>query len=553
MAKIQKKGKKGNAANFITRQQALKKLQISLADFRRLCILKGIYPREPRNKKKANKGSTAPATFYYTKDIQYLLHEPLLNKFREYKTFAKKLNKVLHKGEYSTAKSLEENHRPIYSLDHIVKERYPSFVDALRDMDDAISMLYLFSKMPADNKIKADMVKNCQRLIAEFQAYVAKSRSLRKVFYSIKGIYYQAEIKGQTITWIVPYQFSQDVPTDVDFRVMLTFLEFYTTLMGFVNFRLYNELNITYPPKLDGTGSLSLNALPSSMRNDTEEDATETTLDEFKPVGDDKTTEEDGDDSEDVATLRKIQEHSQEVSSLQNLFSKCVFFLSRETPRYALEFMITSCGGQVSWDATVGANPPYSESDERITHQISDRPKVSNRVLSRSYVQPQWVADCINSRKILRPSLYEPGSTLPPHLSPFVEAKEGDYVPQGIDEEEPVEGDEDDEEEDEEEEEGVAQAEPVNEEDEYERELKAEAAGVSFSEYQQPEEGKKSAKGKKRTATDVEEAERQEMAHVMMSNKQRKLYEKMKYSNQQKADEVAKLERKKKAIKKAKK
>lgn len=34
MAKIQKKGKKGAAATFITRQQALKKLQISLADFR---------------------------------------------------------------------------------------------------------------------------------------------------------------------------------------------------------------------------------------------------------------------------------------------------------------------------------------------------------------------------------------------------------------------------------------------------------------------------------------------------------------------------------------
>ncbi|KAI9261438.1 Pescadillo N-terminus-domain-containing protein [Phascolomyces articulosus] len=553
MAKIQKKGKKGNAANFITRQQALKKLQISLADFRRLCILKGIYPREPRNKKKANKGSTAPATFYYTKDIQYLLHEPLLNKFREYKTFARKLNKVLHKGEYSTAKSLEENHRPIYSLDHIVKERYPSFVDALRDMDDAISMLYLFSKMPADNKIKADMVKNCQRLIAEFQAYVAKSRSLRKVFYSIKGIYYQAEIKGQTITWIVPYQFSQDVPTDVDFRVMLTFLEFYTTLMGFVNFRLYNELNITYPPKLDDTGSLNLNALPSSMRNDPEDAAQETTLDEFKAVASKNTEgEEDADESEDVATLRKIQEHSQVVSSLQNLFSKCVFFLSRETPRYALEFMITSCGGQVSWDATVGANPPYAESDERITHQISDRPKVNNRVLSRAYVQPQWVADCINARKILRPSLYEPGSTLPPHLSPFVEAKEGDYVPEGIDEDE--EEAEEGEEEEEEVEGGATAAAVENGEDEYERELKAEAAGVTFSEYQQPEEGKKkSAKGKKRSAADVEEEERKEMAHVMMSNKQRKLYEKMKYSNQQKADEVAKLERKKKALKKAKK
>lgn len=94
---------------------------------------------------------------------------------------------------------------------YIRVQRYPTFVDALRDLDDAISMLFLFSKMPADNKIKSRVVHDCQRLIAEFQAYVMKSRSLRKVFFSIKGIYYQAEIKGQTITWIVPYQFSQSV------------------------------------------------------------------------------------------------------------------------------------------------------------------------------------------------------------------------------------------------------------------------------------------------------------------------------------------------------
>lgn len=34
MGRIQKKGVKGAASNFITRQQALKKLQISIADFR---------------------------------------------------------------------------------------------------------------------------------------------------------------------------------------------------------------------------------------------------------------------------------------------------------------------------------------------------------------------------------------------------------------------------------------------------------------------------------------------------------------------------------------
>lgn len=52
---------------------------------RRLCILKGIYPHEPKHKKKVNKGSTAPRTFYLLKDIKFLLHEPIVNKFREYK------------------------------------------------------------------------------------------------------------------------------------------------------------------------------------------------------------------------------------------------------------------------------------------------------------------------------------------------------------------------------------------------------------------------------------------------------------------------------------
>ena len=122
--------------------------------------------------------------------------------------------------------------------------RYPSFVDALRDLDDALSMVFLFATLPTDEKIANEHVRTCQRLSAEFQHYVLVSRSLRKTFLSIKGIYYQAEIMGQEITWIVPYQFSQNVPTNVDFRVMATFLELYETLLGFVNFKLYSDANL---------------------------------------------------------------------------------------------------------------------------------------------------------------------------------------------------------------------------------------------------------------------------------------------------------------------
>lgn len=32
---------------------------------------------------------------------------------------------------------------------------------------------------------------------------------------------------------------------------MLTFLEFYQTLVGFVNFKLYSDINSVYPPKID--------------------------------------------------------------------------------------------------------------------------------------------------------------------------------------------------------------------------------------------------------------------------------------------------------------
>jgi pescadillo len=53
---------------------------------------------------------------------------------------------------------------------------------------------------------------------------------------------------GQNITWVAPYQFNQRLPFDLDYKVIGTFKEFYVSLLRFVNFKLYKDLEVTYPP-----------------------------------------------------------------------------------------------------------------------------------------------------------------------------------------------------------------------------------------------------------------------------------------------------------------
>lgn len=89
--------------------------------------------------------------------------------------------------------------------------RYPTFADALRDLDDALSMVHLWATLSPSQKVHASRVRNSKRLAKEFQHYIIVSHSLRKVFLSIKGIYYQAEVQGQALTWLVPYRFSNYV------------------------------------------------------------------------------------------------------------------------------------------------------------------------------------------------------------------------------------------------------------------------------------------------------------------------------------------------------
>ncbi|KAJ1725028.1 mRNA-binding ribosome synthesis protein nop7 [Coemansia erecta] len=627
MGRLKKKFSEGASKTYTTRNRALKKLQVNLADFRRLCILKGIYPVEPRSRKKANRGSTELTTFYYTKDIQLLLSEPLINKFREHKVFLRRLKNALGKQDITRAKTLEDN-RPQYTLDHLVIERYPTFVEALRDLDDALCMVFLFATMPVVGSVDGKIIEECQRLSSEFMHYVIYSHSLRKVFLSIKGIYYQADIQGQPITWIVPYQFNQRIPKEVDFQVMGTFLEFYRTLLGFVNYRLYTTSNLSYPPKVDknmqdsaaGLGSLRIkskdfenliknvaadadNAIEVDQDNE-EETTTEVTPEMKKRMNTLNTkiqsivaaTEPSSNSPSYSAVGPSADADDDDMMKPENmLFGKQVFFLSREVPRYSLEFVVRAFGGRLGWSSSSGGGSPYEENDSSITIQIADRPSQGHQFLNRVYVQPQWVYDCINARRLLDTDDYLVGQPLPAHLSPFVEYAEGDYIPeaavkmaaaagfegevtnlqpedrdQNSDDEEDQNGESDDEEGDLEDESADEEEEVSDEEEnaairaekQYQQQLLAERAGLTFSEYQQKHGNKgnattaaKKQKGatNKRSKAEMDEEERERIAISMLSKKKRKVVNRTKADAYKRAKDANVLKARKAEIDNAKK
>ncbi|CAJ1783717.1 unnamed protein product [Sphenostylis stenocarpa] len=584
------KKKEGNAAKFVIRSQALKQLQISLPLFRKLCILKGVTPREPKKKFKGTH-----QTYYHVKDVAFLHHEPLVEIHRAIRVHERKIKKAEAKKNHERANRLREK-TPKPKIDRIIRQRYPRFVDALGELDDCLTMVHLFAALPASEskKIEVECVHKCRRLAHEWQAFISRTHKLRKTFVSVKGIYYQAEVEGQTITWLTPHSLQQVVSDDVDITTMLNFLQLYEPLLSFVNFRLYHSINLKYPPILDPrleALAADLYALTRYVSSNTRasivnSEASQAESDQVE------TKQEVAETGNETAELRLAQlqhqlpsnepgalmhlveevtgedEEDQDTKEFKKLFKNMKFFLSREVPRESLLFVIPAFGGIVSWE---GEGAPFGESDQSISHQIVDRETQGHRFLSRDYVQPQWVYDCINARIILPTENYLVGRIPPPHLSPFINYdEEGAYIPDyaktikhlqvaarkevlplpGVgkeDLEDPqnllVEGII-----------GRAEANDAAQrkqkmmilEQQYHDDLKKELKGVTYN-----SAGSQETSGAVQTgesATNVEENVDDDMGKLLMSRKKRKLLEAMRISNKRKQAQADLIKQRKKKI-----
>lgn len=481
-------------------------------------------------------------------------------------------------------------------------------------MQDPLNLVHLFSTLPTNpipgkSLVPTEVIAECSRLINEWKVWAIRTHSLRKVFLGVKGVYYEAEVPGHSgdlikVRWLESYEFQQHVPHDVDFRILLTFLELYRTLIGFVLFKLYTEENLVYPPPLDvaqdaagetvgafrlvenkatgaaGAQGVSKKAVKRAIqglasRAVTVEDEDVEMEEEVEAEAEEDFVERPSKaaEVEDVGPAAPLPTYTSLVASSapttsrsQLLFAPYTFYLSRETSSRTWEFVIRALGGKVVTSLTAPSleNAPGADS---ITHVLIDRPMTDERRRELeagrkwTWVQPQWVADCVNRGKVLATAEYAPGQLLPPHLSPWDGEGEAERPWLGIGAtteggedaaaEEAEEEEEEDESDDEEADEDEAAPEfppallesaknPSDASLLHAAELEAEANGTSHAAFKaQLKEATKLHGGAAKAQAKANGRPDEDLRKIMMSNKKAKLYEKMKYSNAEKAAEVS--------------
>jgi len=67
--------------------------------------------------------------------------------------------------------------------------------------------------------------------------------------------------------------------------------------------------------------------------------------------------------------MKKLTRKEETLKKQRDMFKKCVFLLNRETPIYALQYLILSFGGVFATDEDDELLKQY-----KITHHVMDRP-----------------------------------------------------------------------------------------------------------------------------------------------------------------------------------
>uniref|UniRef100_A0A1I8FLE6 FYR N-terminal domain-containing protein n=1 Tax=Macrostomum lignano TaxID=282301 RepID=A0A1I8FLE6_9PLAT len=314
MTKMKKKFTRGEATTFISRKQALK-AAAALAE--RLPppvhpegrLPAGAGQQAPR----VNKGSSTPKVSSATSGhAEAARHQGSPEEGKRAK----------ERGEMHTVDRLQRISPPTpWTTSSGSATRH--FEDAVRDLDDCLCLCFLFSRLPKERGVPVEQIRLSARLTVQFPALGHRRPGpLRKVFVSIKGYYFEADVNnGVSVVWSVPHQLGLHDPAD-----------FYTTTAGVSTTGCTAVLGLAYPPALANevdpsdycqTGEAheefmaSLNQPLLSRRGGEAEG---------NPAEPDDFPDEEAEGAEAASAARR------KARAQQRLFNGCRFFLNRETP-----------------------------------------------------------------------------------------------------------------------------------------------------------------------------------------------------------------------------
>ena len=115
---------------------------------------------------------------------------------------------------------------------------------------------------------------------------------------------------------------------------MTIFVEFYTTMLGFVLFRLYQNLNLQYPPSLSGTAlqDTTTEKDPDSVDDEVQKERVSALNQSLaRTVVESEEIEIDTIDTgaEDPSKLEAARKEAEQVKKLQTLFKGTITFTNK--------------------------------------------------------------------------------------------------------------------------------------------------------------------------------------------------------------------------------
>ncbi|KAG5142854.1 hypothetical protein JHK82_018549 [Glycine max] len=124
---------------------------------RKLRILKGVIPREPKKKFKGTH-----QTYYHVKNVTFLCHEPLVEIRRAIRVHERKIKKAKAKKNLERANRLCEK-TPKPKIDRIIRQslidyslnlRVPEICGCTQRLDGCLTMVHLFATLPTSESKK---------------------------------------------------------------------------------------------------------------------------------------------------------------------------------------------------------------------------------------------------------------------------------------------------------------------------------------------------------------------------------------------------------------